>query len=86
MLELGLDARDYVAWYAFMAPKGTPVEVIQRFNQVVNRVLGEEATADRLRELGAAPGHTTPEETLAFLRAERAGFGAIARAGKIEVE
>ena len=86
MLELGLDARDYVAWYAFMAPKGTPVEVIQRFNQAVNRVLGETATAGRLRELGAAPRHTTPAEALAFLRAERAGFGAIARAGKIEVE
>ena len=86
MLELGLDARDYVAWYAFMAPKGTPVEVIQRFNQAVNQVLGETATAGRLRELGAAPRHTTPAEALAFLRAERAGFGAIARAGKIEVE
>jgi tripartite-type tricarboxylate transporter receptor subunit TctC len=86
MLELGLDAREYVAWYAFMAPKGTPAEVIQRFNQVANQVLGEAATADRLRELGAAPRHTTPEETLAFLRAERADFGAIARAGKIEVE
>ncbi len=69
-----------------MAPKGTPAEVIQRFNQVANQVLGEAATADRLRELGAAPRHTTPEETLAFLRAERADFGAIARAGKIEVE
>jgi hypothetical protein len=36
--------------------------------------------------LGALPRHTTPAETLAFLRAEQAEFGAIARAGKIEVE
>ena len=86
MLELGLDAREYVAWYAFMAPKGTPGEAIQRFNQVANQVLGEAATADRLRELGAAPRLTTPAETLAFLRAEQTDFGAIARAGKIEVE
>ena len=86
MLELGLDAREYVAWYAFMAPKGTPGEAIQRFNQVANQVLGEAATADRLRELGAAPRLTTPAETLAFLRAEQTEFGAIARAGKIEVE
>ena len=86
MLELGLDARDYVAWYAFMAPKGTPPEVIGRFNQVINQVLAEPATANRLRDLGAAPRHTTPAEALAFLRAEQAEFGAIARAGKIEVE
>jgi tripartite-type tricarboxylate transporter receptor subunit TctC len=86
MLELGLDAREYVAWYAFMAPKGTPDEVIRRLNQVVNQVLGEAATVGRLRDLGAAPRHTTPAEALAFLRAERTDFGAIARAGKIEVE
>jgi tripartite-type tricarboxylate transporter receptor subunit TctC len=86
MLELGLDAREYVAWYAFMAPKGTPDEVIRRLNQVVNQVLGEAATVGRLRDLGAAPRHTTPAEALAFLRAERTDFGATARAGKIEVE
>lgn len=86
MLELGLDQREYVAWYAFMAPKGTPPEVIWRLNQAVNLVLGEEAVLGRLRDLGAAPRHTTPDEALAFLRAEQAAFGAIARAGGIEVE
>ena len=86
MLELGLDAREYVAWYAFMAPKGTPPEVIQRLNQAVNQVLGEPAIAGRLRDLGALPRHTTPAEALAFMRAERADLGAIVRAGKIEVE
>lgn len=86
MLELGLDQREYVAWYAFMAPKGTPDEVIERFNQAANRILAEAATANRLRDMGAAPRHTTPAEALAFLRAERADFGAIARAGRIEVE
>ena len=32
MLELGLDPREWVAWYAFMAPKGTPDEIIQKLN------------------------------------------------------
>lgn len=86
MLELGLDPREYVAWYAFMAPKGTPAEVIGRLNQVVNQVLGEAAIVGRLRDLGASPRRTTPAETLAFMRAEQAELGAIARAGKIEVE
>ena len=86
MLELGLDPRAFVAWYAFMAPKATPPEVIQRYGQAINYVLGEEATIGRFRDLGAAPRISTPAETLAFLRAERAEFGAIARAGKIEVQ
>jgi tripartite-type tricarboxylate transporter receptor subunit TctC len=86
MLELGLDGREWVAWYAFMAPKATPPDTIQALNEAVNRVLAEAATVDRLRDLGAAPRHASPAETLAFLRTEQSAFGAIARAGKIEVE
>ena len=86
MVELGHDQREYVAWYAFMAPKATPPEVIARVNEVVNQVLREEAIIGRIRELGAAPRVTTPAETLAFLRAEQTAFGAIARAGNIQVE
>ena len=86
MLELGLDPREWVAWYAFMAPKGTPDDVIQKLNAAINQALGEEAIASRIRELGASPRITTPAETLAFIKAERADFGAIAKAGKISVE
>ena len=86
MLELGLDPREWVAWYAFMAPKGTPDEIIQKLNAAINQALGEEAYATRIRDLGASPRITTPAETLAFIKAERADFGAIAKAGKIRVE
>ena len=86
MLELGLDPREWVAWYAFMAPKGTPDEIIQKLNAAINQALREEAIAARIRELGASPRITTPAETLTFIRAERADFGAIATAGKIRVE
>ncbi len=86
MMELGLDRREWVAWYAFMAPKGTPDEIVQRLNGAINQALGEEAIATRIRELGASPRITTPAETLAFITAERADFGAIAKAGKIRVE
>ena len=86
MLETGLDEREWVAWYAFMAPKGTPPELIQRLNEVINQALQEAPIVARIRDLGASPRITTPAETLDFIRAERADFGAIARAGKIRVE
>jgi tripartite-type tricarboxylate transporter receptor subunit TctC len=86
MLETGLDEREWVAWYAFMAPKGTPPEIVQRLNAAINRALQEPPMVARIREIGASPRITTPAETLAFLRAERADFGAIARAGNIRVE
>lgn len=86
MLELGLDSREWVAWYAFMAPKGTSDKIIQRLNSVINQALNEEASSKRIRELGASPRITTPAESLAFIKQERTEFGAIARAGSIRVE
>jgi tripartite-type tricarboxylate transporter receptor subunit TctC len=85
-MEAGLDVREWVAWYAFMAPKATPEPIIQRLNAAVNQALGEAPIAARIRELGASPRITTPAETLAFIRAERAEYGAIARSGAIRVE
>ena len=86
MMELGLDKREWVAWYAFMAPKGTPDEIVQRLNGAINQALQEEAIAARIRDLGASPRTTTPDETLAFIAQERSDFGAIAKAGNIRVE
>ena len=86
MLELGLDPREWVAWYAFMAPKGTPDEVVQKLNAAINQALQEEAIATKIRDLGASPRITSPAEALKFMTAERTDFGAIARAGKIRVE
>lgn len=86
MVELGLDPQPVVAWYAYMAPKATPPEVIRRMNEAVNMVLREEPLVARLRELGAAPLGTSPDESLTFMRAEREKWGAVARAGNIAVE
>ncbi len=86
MLELGLDPRPVVAWYAYMAPLTVPRAVIQRISDAVNVVLREDAMIGRLRELGASPRTTTPDDAATFMRAERANWGAIARAGNIVVE
>ncbi len=86
VLETGLDEREWVAWYAFMAPKGTPPEAIQRLNEVINQALQEAPIVARFRDLGASSRITTPAETLEIIRAEKADFGTIAQAGKIRVE
>jgi tripartite-type tricarboxylate transporter receptor subunit TctC len=41
------------AWYGFAAPKGTPVEIIERLNKEVNAVLADPAAKTRFAELGA---------------------------------
>ena len=84
-IELGLDQTDYVAWYAFMAPKATPPEIIARLNAAINQVAQEAAYKDRLAEAGAGTQAMSPQAQLAFMRAERQKWGDIARAAKVEV-
>lgn len=84
VIELGLEDRDYLAWYAFMAPRGTPGEVVGRLNAEINAIIAEPATVARLQTLGADPRAMTPDAQAAFMRAEREKWGAIARAAKVE--
>jgi tripartite-type tricarboxylate transporter receptor subunit TctC len=84
-IELGLDETDYVAWYAYMAPKATPPELVAKLNAAINRVALEEAYVTRLAEMGAGTQAMTPAAQLAFMLAERKKWGDIARAAKVEV-
>lgn len=42
------------AWYGLGAPKGTPVEIVERLNKEINAVLTDEKARTRLAELGAS--------------------------------
>ena len=85
-IELGLEAQDYLAWYAYMAPRATPPELLSRLNAQFNEVAMSLEVGGRLREMGAAPNAASAEAQLAFMRAERAKWGAIARAANIEAQ
>lgn len=84
-IELGLDATDYVAWYAYMAPKATPPDLVAKLNAAINRVALEEAYVARLAEMGAGTQAMTPAAQLDFMVAERKKWGDIARAARVEV-
>jgi tripartite-type tricarboxylate transporter receptor subunit TctC len=42
------------AWYGLGAPKGTPVEVVERLNREVNAILADPVAKARFTELGAS--------------------------------
>lgn len=86
VIELGLEDRDYVAWYAFAAPKATPRPIVDRLNQAIVAVLAEAEVEARIRQLGAEPRGGTPEALHAFMVAERDKWGRIARAGGIQAD
>ncbi len=55
VIELGLEDQEYVAWYAFSAPKATPPPIVERLNRAINAVLADPEVSARIRQLGRTP-------------------------------
>ncbi|MGC1250450.1 MAG: tripartite tricarboxylate transporter substrate binding protein [Xanthobacteraceae bacterium] len=59
-----------VAWYAFVAPAGTPAAVVDKVNAGVNQALHDPAIQERLVDLSAESVGGSPQETAAYFREE----------------
>ncbi|MEN9313856.1 MAG: hypothetical protein RJA99_1423 [Pseudomonadota bacterium] len=55
---------ELVGWHAMFAPAGTPREIVERLNRVVNQIVAQPEVRGRILELGAFPVQppTTPEQ------------------------
>ncbi|MCA0240676.1 MAG: tripartite tricarboxylate transporter substrate binding protein [Proteobacteria bacterium] len=67
--ESGWDLDAY-AWYCFVAPTGTPREVIAKLNKTVNEILASPEVAAKARTLGVVRRGGTPEELTKFIKSE----------------
>ena len=61
---------DASAWFGFVAPKGTPGEVIDKLNREINAALADEKIKARIAELGSTPIMMSPAEFGAFIASE----------------
>lgn len=75
-----------VAWYAFMAPKGTPKPVIQKLNAEITAAIQAPAAQKQLQSTGAHFVPRTPEKVREFIQAELDKFGSIAKTANISLQ
>ena len=59
-----------IAWDGTCAPKGTPVEIIDRLNATINAGLAEPDMKARLKDLGGDPMPMSPAQFAKFIAAE----------------
>jgi tripartite-type tricarboxylate transporter receptor subunit TctC len=71
---------DFSSWVMFVAPRGTPTNVVDRFAAEVNKALGDTTVQERLKSLGALGKGGTPEDARKFLVAESAKWKRIVEA------
>jgi len=68
--EAGVPGYEATIWLGFMAPKGTPPEIVDRLNAEIAKVVAKPAVKEAWAKQGAVPMTMTPAEFGTFLKAD----------------
>jgi tripartite-type tricarboxylate transporter receptor subunit TctC len=85
-VESGMPEFQIVNWYVLAAPAATPRAVIDRLNAEMTKVMQSPDTREHFAGIGGEPVSTTPEQAMAFLRAEYERWGKVIREAGIKGE
>jgi tripartite-type tricarboxylate transporter receptor subunit TctC len=81
-----LPGYEFSAWFALVAPKGTPREIITVLNQHFSRAVASPELARRFADEGISAIASTPEQLGTFLDSELKKFAGVIRERKMKVE
>jgi tripartite-type tricarboxylate transporter receptor subunit TctC len=84
LAEQGFKGAEAFAWFALLAPAGTPAEAVGKLNAEVNLALKQPEVAEKLASLGMTPVGGTPEQLGAFIRADIDKWTKLIRARNIK--
>ena len=84
--EAGLPGYESSAWFALLAPRGTPRPIVERLNQVAVAALSDADLRKRLIDIGAEPAPMSPEELRTFIASEIVKWREIINRGGVPTE
>ena len=84
--EAGLAGYESSAWFALLAPRGTPKPIIEKVNGAAVAALNSADLRKRLIDIGAEPAPMSPEELRAFISAEIVKWREIINRGGVPTE
>ena len=74
------------SWFGFLAPAGTPPEIVAALNATFNKALEDPAVRKRLEEVAVVPLGGPPERMGEHVRREVARWGDVVRQNNIRAE
>lgn len=86
LAEQGLAGFEASPWSALLAPKGTPPEIVNRLNEVVNKVIKEPAMVESFAKLGSFPLGGTPAYFKTYMQNDIARWGKAVKASGAQVD
>ncbi|MEJ8854532.1 tripartite tricarboxylate transporter substrate binding protein [Variovorax robiniae] len=85
--QQGLDGFNIVAWNALMAPRGIPVEIRDRLETEMRKILALPETLKALQDLGFEPAPPMDhKELVAWLRSERTNAATTIRTANMKAD
>ena len=84
--EAGIKGYESAAWFALIAPRGTPKAIIDKLNKDVNQALGDPTVRAKFAELGADPISGHPEEVTQLMASDIKKWTAIIKKGGIALD
>ncbi len=75
-----------VAWYAIVAPPGTPPAITDKINADVNEALGQPELQERLKKLSAETFGGSVDRTAKYMREEVERWGNVIKAADIKLQ
>ena len=73
-------------WYGFVAPKGTPPEIVAKLNAQINRALQSPELKNRLNNEGAVATPSTPEAFGKLIQTEIARWKPVISSGRVTAQ
>jgi tripartite-type tricarboxylate transporter receptor subunit TctC len=86
MAEAGGPAIESSTWLLFLAPAGTPREIVNRLSQETDKVLASADMRARFDTLGIFPGGGTPEQAAKFLDDEIARWAKVIKTAGVKAD
>lgn len=86
LAEQGLPGFEAVPWTAILAPRGTPPDVVQRLNTVINQVLKQPDVIAQFATTGSYPIGGTATELRQYLQSENARWGRAVKLSGAQVD
>jgi tripartite-type tricarboxylate transporter receptor subunit TctC len=84
--EVGLLGYSAVGWFGLFAPANAPKPVVQKINQTVMFVLGQDKIRKAMLERGSDPASGSAEEFAAFLRLDQSKWAKLIKENKVAVQ
>lgn len=85
-IESGVPGYLMEYWYGFVAPAGTPPDVLKHLHAATSEVLRQQDLVESLAKQGLQPTYRTREEFAAFIKADMERWATVVKSANITAE